>query len=171
MDSKTGLGQTLEEHTLMNGDVLLDDVYIEAMNRKKESQITTCDCDDIDLLGSDFLLGGEVVARMDDYGWTVLGKFLGIPVPYLLKLPQELKNVNSQYWLGQKSGKQVKVQVRDSRLVDVSAAESIEHVDVFDILNNQIIEGHVLATVQQTNSTVYDIYSPIETYRAGGMSY
>lgn len=171
MDRRLGIGVTVDEYIGINGKHFLSTTYRDASTRKMESNITECDCDDIDVLGKDFLLYGENVAKLDDYGYSVMGKFLGIPVPYLLKLSIELRNANCQYWLEQKSGKQVKVQIKDNQLLDMTAADAIDPVDVLKILNDVYSGAIILNTVQQTNSTVFDLYLPDEEYEAGGRTF
>lgn len=170
-DRITGLGQTVEEYRVMNGDVTLGDVYAQVRASVEGSTSIRARLSELDVDGGALWHGTTRVAELDDKAYEILAKFFGIPVPYMMKLNNATRKANLDYWLEYYSDKEVEVVKRGVELVDFREGEKIQMVDVLEIANAVFPGAMVFKVAHQTNSTMIDVYREDLAYEALGDVY
>ena len=83
-DRITGLGQTLDEFQMMNGETMLGDVYAQVKKSLEGAKVERTRLNRVEVDTSGLWVGNSKVANLDDKGFEIIAKFFGIPVPYMM---------------------------------------------------------------------------------------
>lgn len=157
-DRITGLGQTLDEFQMMNGETTLGDVYAQVKKSLEGAKVERTRLNRVEVDTSGLWVGNTKVANLDDKGFEIIAKFFGIPVPYMMKLNRETRKANVDFWIDYYSDKEVEIVYRDNELMDMREGIKIEMVDVLEIVNVVFPDACIFKVTQQTNSTILDVY-------------
>lgn len=157
-DRVTGLGQTLDEYQMMNGETTLGDVYAQIKKSMEGAKSDKTKLNKVEVDASGLWIANTKVSNLDDKGFEIIAKFFGIPVPYMMKLNRETRKANIDFWLDYHLDKEVEIVYRDNELIDMREGTKIEMVDVLEIVNVVFPEANIFKVTQQTNSTILDVY-------------
>lgn len=167
-DRVTGLGQTLKEHRLQNGEVTIADACKRASERLKGAERGKYELGELKIESSSLMVSdsGEVLAEMDEFSWGLFAKLLNIPLPYLLRLGSAMRALNVNYWLQSCHDKEVELVLRDGELLDIKEGMEIEQGDVLDILNRAVPGGIIIRASNPTNAVMWDVLDTRRRYEA-----
>lgn len=162
--SVTGLGQTLDQYTIINGDVRLADLFHQLVEKEEGAKRVKAHLGEMAIENGGIVKSGDKLCELDNAGYEMIGKMLCIPTPYLLKLSAELKKANIEFWFSQYGEKEVEITIKDGLLIDLVENMRIEMTDVLRIANAVMPDAHVFNVVQQTNATQIDVYTDSEVF-------
>lgn len=167
-DNLTGLGMTLKEHRLQNGEVTVADACRRASERLRGATRERYELGALKVDGSQLVVAesGEAVCQMDEYSWGLFAKLLNIPLPYLLRLGAKMRALNVNYWLQSYHDKEVELVYRDGELLELKEGMEVEQGDVLEILNRVVPGGTIVRASNPTNAVMWDVVDERRKYEA-----
>ena len=171
-DKNTGLGQTLADYEMMNGEVYLSDIIAQIRRIYEGTKTDTVELfqleiDDGTLTHPD--LGQMVHLEDDDY--EKLCKIVNIPSKYILKLNRGMRKANLEYWFEEMGESEVSITYRADQIVEIKEHDEIKPLDVLGIVRDAIPNAKLFKVTNQTNSQIYDIYDEEAEYLIGDSCY
>ena len=165
-DRVTGLGQTIADYEMMNGEVYLGDIIAQIKRVYEGTNTNTVELYDLEiedgvLTHSD--LGQMVKLEDDDY--EKLCKVVGIPSKYIMKLNRNMRKMNLEYWFEEMGENEVTITYRPDQIVEIKDRDEIKPLDVLEIVRGVIPKAKIFKVTNQTNSQIYDIYDEALEYR------
>lgn len=165
-DSLTGLGFTLKEYRLQNGEVSVAEACRKASERMRGATTGRFELGQLNVDGGSLVdsESGEVLCQMDEFAWSLFAKLLSIPLPYLMRLGQKMRAINVNYWLASYHDKEVELTYRDGELLKVKEGVEIERGDILELLNSVVPGGVILRASNPTNAVMWDVIDTRKRY-------
>ena len=157
-DRVTGFGRTIEEFEDYECVKTMGETYEYVASEMRNDRVVVSLFDSLDISDGGVLFDeDDELCKLDEYGYELLGKCVGIPTAYLNRLSDEMKITNIMWWFGQMRDKEVTLRVRDSKLVGASVGIEIQQADVLKILDEQCADWSVINIANMTNSVQIDL--------------
>lgn len=171
-DRVTGLGQTIDDYEMMNGEVYLGDIIAQIKLVYEGTKTDTVELYQLEI-DDDILthpsLGQMVHLEDDDY--EKLCKVVNIPSKYILKLNKRMRKMNLEYWFEEMEDSEVTITYRSDQIIEIKDHDEIKPLDVLEIVRGAMPNAKIFKVTNQTNSQIYDIYDEDARYFTENDSY
>ena len=166
-DRLTGLGQSVEEYLVLNGDVTLSDLYYGAVKHYDGSRTDIVQMGELRVDDDVLEVLPDVKVLLDESAWEKVCELLRIPFAYMKRLSKYMRKVNAEFWFDHDADKDVTVISKGDLLVDIRADMEISMVDVLAIMDSVVDGAKVFRSVHKKNSTIIDVFDERVSFDMG----